>query len=71
MIEGFMRLTLFHTEYGIPSGPGAEEGEDLERASLISSSPKSPAPRVPLYRRSSLNPSPTQLIPSHHATHDS
>ena len=38
MIEGFMRLTLFQTEYGIPSGPGAEEGEDLERASLTSSS---------------------------------
>ena len=33
-----MRLILFHTEYGIPSGPGPEEGEDLERASLISSS---------------------------------
>ena len=24
-------------EYGIPSGPGAEDGEDLQRASLISS----------------------------------
>jgi len=33
--------------------------------------PKSPAPRVPLYRGSSLNPSPAQLIPSRHATHDS
>ena len=37
MIVGLMRLTFFHTEYGTPSGPGAEEGEDLERASLISS----------------------------------
>ena len=37
MIEGLMRFTFFHTEYGIPSGPGAEEGELLERASLISS----------------------------------
>jgi len=36
MIAGLTRLTRFHTEYGIPSGPGAEEGEDLERASLIS-----------------------------------
>jgi len=36
-IAGLMRLTLFHTEYRIPSGPGAEEGEDLERASLKSS----------------------------------
>jgi len=34
---GLMRLIFFHTEYGTPSGPGAEEGEDLERASLISS----------------------------------
>jgi len=37
-ITGLMRLTFFHTEYGIPSGPGAEEGENLKRASLISSS---------------------------------
>ena len=37
MIEGLMRFTFFHTEYGIPSGPGAEEGELFERASLISS----------------------------------
>jgi len=36
MIVGLTRLTYFHTEYGTPSGPGAEEGEDLERASLIS-----------------------------------
>jgi len=33
-----MRFTFFHTEYGIPSGPGADEGELLERAVLISSS---------------------------------
>jgi len=32
-----MRFTFFHTEYGIPSGPGADEGELLERAALISS----------------------------------
>jgi len=32
-----MRFTFFHTEYGIPSGPGADQGELLERASLISS----------------------------------
>jgi len=37
MIEGLMRFTLFHTEYGTPSGPGAEEGELLARASLMSS----------------------------------
>ena len=35
--RGVARLTFFHTEYGTPSGPGAEEGEDLERASLTSS----------------------------------
>jgi len=38
MIEGLMRFTFFHTEYGIPSGPGADQGELLERVSLISSS---------------------------------
>jgi len=37
MIAKLIRLTFFHTAYGTPSGPGAEEGEDLERASLISS----------------------------------
>jgi len=37
MIERLIRLTFFHTAYGILSGPGAEEGEDLGRASLISS----------------------------------
>jgi len=36
IIEGWMRLTFFHTEYWMPSGPLAEEGEALERASLIS-----------------------------------
>ena len=30
-------FTFFQTEYGIPSGPGAEEGEDLARAAAISS----------------------------------
>src|ERR1700712_407773 len=34
---GLIRLTLFQTEYGISSGPGAEEGEDLARARAISS----------------------------------
>jgi len=37
MIEGLIWLIFFHTEEGTPSGPGAEEGELLERASLISS----------------------------------
>ena len=32
-----MVFTFFHTEYGTPSGPGAEEGEDLARALEISS----------------------------------
>ena len=32
-----MGFTLFQTEYGTPSGPGAEEGEDLARAAAISS----------------------------------
>ena len=30
-------FTFFQTEYGTPSGPGAEEGEDLARAAAISS----------------------------------
>jgi len=29
MIVGLIRLTCFHTAYGTPLGPGAEEGEDL------------------------------------------
>jgi len=37
MIVGLERLTSFHTEYGTPSRPGAEEGENLERASFTSS----------------------------------
>jgi len=37
IIEGLMRFTFFHTEYGIPSGPRAEEGELLGRTSLTSS----------------------------------
>jgi len=37
MIVGLIRLTLFHTQYETPSGPGAEVGEDLERASMTSS----------------------------------
>ena len=36
IIEGLMRFSFFHMEYEIPSGPGAAEGELLERASLIS-----------------------------------
>jgi len=36
-IDGFILLTLFQTEYGIPSGPGAEVGEHLESADDISS----------------------------------
>ena len=32
-----MAFTLFETEYGTPSGPGAEDGEDLVRAAVISS----------------------------------
>ena len=37
-IPEFIRLTFFQTTYKIPSGPGAKEGEDLLKASLISSS---------------------------------
>jgi len=29
-ISGLRSLTFFHTEYGMPSGPGADEGEDLD-----------------------------------------
>ena len=32
-----MVLIFFQTEYGTPSGPGADVGEDLARAALISS----------------------------------
>jgi len=32
-----MPWTFFYTKYGMPSQPGAEEGEDLLRACLISS----------------------------------
>ena len=31
-----MAFTLFQTEYGTPSGPGAEVGEDLARVAAIS-----------------------------------
>ena len=34
---GFTEFTFFQTEYGTPSGPGAEEGEDLASAAAISS----------------------------------
>ena len=34
---GFTVFTFFQTEYGTPSGPGADEGEDLARAAVISS----------------------------------
>ena len=34
---GLVTFTLFQTEYGTPSGPGAEEGEDLARAAAIPS----------------------------------
>jgi len=37
MIVGLIRLPFFHRAYGTLSGPGAEEGEDLERANMISS----------------------------------
>ena len=34
---GLVVFTFFQTKYGTPSGPGAEEGEDLARAAAISS----------------------------------
>ena len=37
MIDGLILLTCFQVEYGIPSGPGAEVGEHVERANAISS----------------------------------
>jgi len=30
-----VRLTIFHTEYRVPSGPGAKEGQDLLNPYLI------------------------------------
>jgi len=36
-IAELRRLTFFHTEYGMPSRPGAEEVDYLLRACLISS----------------------------------
>jgi len=58
MIVGLTRLTFCHTEYGTPSGPGAEEGQDLERTSLISSAVRGAAEgflgRRPLLGRGSL-----------------
>ena len=36
-IAGLLALTHFQVRYGIPSGPGADEEEDLERAWAISS----------------------------------
>ena len=32
-----MAFTFFQTEYGTPSGPGADEWEDLAKAAAISS----------------------------------
>jgi len=37
MIAGLMRLRVFHTVEGIPSGPGAKERENLSWGTLISS----------------------------------
>jgi len=58
MIGGLASFTLFHTEYGTPSGPGAEEGELLARASPISSAVRGSAEgffvRRPLPGRGSL-----------------
>jgi len=52
-IAGLMKLTFFHRESGMPSGPRAEEGADLERASLISS-PVRGVDEGSLFRRSLL-----------------
>jgi len=58
MIAVLTRMTFCHTEYRIPEGPGAEEGEDLERASFISSDVREAAAgfllRRPLLGRGSL-----------------
>ena len=37
MMRGVTRWTLFHTELGVMSGPGADEGPERARALLISS----------------------------------
>ena len=37
MMWGATRCTLFHTELGVMSGPGADDGDDRARALLISS----------------------------------
>jgi len=54
-----MRLTFFQTKYGMPFGPGAEEGEDLLSGSLISSlvrwSPDGSCDRHPLEGRGSFD----------------
>jgi len=36
-MEEFSLLTCFQVEYGIPSGPGADGGDHIERAVAISS----------------------------------
>jgi len=58
MIAGLILFTHFHTEYGTPLGPGAEEGELLERVSLISTQARWEAEgffaRRPLLGRGSL-----------------
>jgi len=40
MMWGATRCTLFHTELGVMSGPGADDGDDRARALLISSASK-------------------------------
>jgi len=37
MMWGATRCTLFHTEFGVMSGPGADDGDERARALLISS----------------------------------
>ena len=37
MMWGATRCTLFHTEFGVMSGPGADVGDERARALLISS----------------------------------
>jgi len=41
MMWGATRCTLFHTELGVMSGPGADDGDDRARARPTSSAPKS------------------------------
>jgi len=36
-ILGLRLLTFFHTEYGTPSGPGVDDGEDGDSVGDISS----------------------------------